>query len=64
MQCTVYSAQSIVYSVQCTVYSVQCTAELYDIYRDATVSDDIGYFERYSNGTYPTWPDHIRLIIN
>ena len=39
-------------------------AELYDIYRDAAVSADIVYFEQYCNGTYPTRPDHIRLIIN
>ena len=38
--------------------------ELCDIYRNATVSADIGYFERYRNDTYPTRPDHIRLIIN
>ena len=36
--------------------------ELCDIYRGATVSADIGYFERYRNGTYPAWSDHIRLI--
>ena len=39
-------------------------AELCDIYRDAAVSTDIGDFERYCNGMYPTRPDHIRLIIN
>ena len=38
------------------------TAELCDIYRDATVSADIDYFERYCNDVYPTRSDHIRLI--
>ena len=42
----------------------QSASELCDICRDATVSADIGYFERYRNDTYPTRPDHIRLIIN
>ena len=32
-----------------------------DIYRDATISADIGNFEQYRNGTYPARPDHIRL---
>ena len=43
---------------------LHCTAELCDIYRDVTVSADFGYFEQYCNSTYPTLPDHIRLIIN
>ena len=32
-----------------------------DIYRNATVSADIGHFEQYRNSAYLTWPDHIRL---
>ena len=36
-------------------------SDVCDIYRDATISADIGHFEQYRNGTYPTRPDHIRL---
>ena len=39
-------------------------SEMCDIHRDATVSANIGYFERYHTTTYPTQPDHIRLTIN
>ena len=39
-------------------------ADVCDIYRNATVSADIGNFEGYCDGIYATRPDHIRLKIN
>ena len=53
IQCTV---QYTIYKIQYTVYSLQYTGELCDIYRNAMVLVDIGYFEQYRNGRYPTGP--------